>query len=165
MSREQANSAAYLDSFGGRDVVKLQGYHIAPPKNCVYKLCCSGSRVTVEFPLPETCGNFVYTGNKHLVLPMSEVGKVQEISRKNPDCNLHFVSQTAKCTLRVKTFERGAGWTLACGSGAVAVGYHSGIKGKIEIIHDGGKSMVEVKSTQVSLTTEPKIVYEGEFYD
>ncbi len=165
MSREQASSAACLDRSGGRDVVKLQGYHIAPPKNCVYNVRCSGDKVTIEFPLPERHGNFVYTGNRHLVLPKSEIRKVHEIARENPDCNIHFVSKIAEHTIRVKTFERGVGWTLACGSGAIAVGYHSGIKGKIEIIHDGGKSMVEVKSTQIELTTAPKIVYEGEFYE
>ena len=154
---------AYLDRFQGRDVVGLKSYHIAPPEN-IYKAEVLGNEVSVEFPLPVQEGNIVTTGNKHLILDMSEIDRVGEFSRLNPDCNIHFVKQLSSDTLRVKTFERGVGWTLACGSGAVATGYHSKIQGKINIIQDGGKAIVYVQKSHVNLTTVPKIVYEGEFY-
>ena len=155
---------AYLDRFRWRDVVKSRAYHIAPPEN-IYKAKILENDVSIEFPLPLQEGNIITTGNKHLILEMSEIDKVNEFSRLNPDCNIHFVKQLSSDTLRVKTFEKGVGWTLACGSGAVATGYHSKIQGKINIIHDGGKSVVEIKKSHVSLTTAPRIVYEGEFYE
>ncbi len=157
---ERAESEAYLDRFGGRDVVKSREYHIAPPKN-IYKARIAGNEVTAAFPLPEQCGNIIITGNKHLILDMSEINNATTLAKTNPDCNIHFVETVAQNILKIKTFERGVGWTLACGSGAVAVGYHSKIRGKIEILHDGGKSIVEVKETSVALTTQPKIVYKG----
>ena len=161
---EQANSGACLDRFIGRDVVKSKGYNIAPPEN-IYTIWINKNEVTIAFPLPEQCDNIIVTGNKHLVLNMSEIDKVDEISKLNSDCNIHFIEILSKNVIRVKTFERGVGWTLACGSGAVAVGYHSKLRGKIEIIQDAGKSIVEVKETHVELTTVPKIVYAGEFYE
>ena len=155
---------AYLDRFLGCDVVKSPAYHTAPQEN-FYKAQIFGNAVTVNFPLPQQKGNILTTGNKHLILDASEIGKVNEFSRFNPDCNIHFVKHLSSNTLRVRTFEKGVGWTLACGSGAVAAGYHSKIEGKINIIQDGGKAIVEIKKSYVSLTTVPKIVYEGEFYE
>ena len=155
---------AYLDRFRGRDVVKSRAYHIAPPKN-IYTAKILGNEVSLEFPFPVQEENILITGNKHLILDMSEIDKVNEFSRQNPDCNIHFVKQQSSNTLRVKTFEKGVGWTLACGSGAVAVGYFSKIQGEINIIQDGGKAIVEIKRSHVSLTTVPRIIYEGEFYE
>ena len=155
---------AYLDRFRGRDVVKSRAYHIAPPEN-FYIAKISGNEVSVNLAFPEQKGKIVVTGNKHLILDMAEIGRVDEFSRLNPDCNIHFVKYMSSNTLRVRTFEKGVGWTLACGSGAVAAGYHSKMHGKINIIQDGGTAIVEIKKSHVSLTTMPKIVYEGEFYE
>lgn len=153
-----------LDGFGGHDLVKLGGYHIVPPES-IYKARIIKDEVTVEFPLPHKRGNVLITGNNHMILDMSKIGEVSEFAKLNPECNIHFVEMLSNDTLRVKSFEKGVGWTLACGSGAVAVGYHSKLQGKINIIQDGGKSVVEVCETHVNLTTSPKIVYEGEYYE
>ena len=130
----------------------------------MYKTIISGDEATISFPMPKRNGNIIDTGNKHLVLKMADISRVEEIVKANSDCNLHFVEKLSDNEIRVKTFERGVGWTLACGSGAIAVGFHSGIVGKIKIIHDGGESMVEVKKSHIHLTTAPRLVFEGEFY-
>ena len=130
----------------------------------MYQTTISGDEATILFPMPKRNGDIIDTGNKHLVLKMADISRVEEIAKANQDCNLHFVDRLSDNEIRVKTFERGVGWTLACGSGAIAVGFHSEIAGKIKIIHDGGESMVEVKNDHIYLTTKPKLVFSGEFY-
>lgn len=163
-SSQSELAQACLDRFGGHDVVDSREYHIAPPES-LYKARIIKDEVTVEFPIPSRRGNVVITGNNHMVLDMSKIGEVSEFAKLNPECNIHFVETLSNDTLRVKSFEKGVGWTLSCGSGAVAVGYHSKLQGRINIIQDGGKSIVEVDETHVNLITFPKIVYEGEYYE
>jgi diaminopimelate epimerase len=106
----------------------------------------------------------VSTGNKHLILPIEDVESLDELTKRHTDCNLHFIKYIDKQSIRLKTFERGVGWTMACGSGAVAVAFLSGIQGKIHIVHDGGISTVEVLDDSVTLTTAPQLVFEGVMY-
>ncbi|MDR1333019.1 MAG: hypothetical protein LBJ69_01265 [Holosporales bacterium] len=80
-----------------------------------------GQEVTAQIPMPVADGRGIITvGNKHLVRLMSEIGDADRIAKKHPECNIHFVAVIDDNTIRVKTLERGAGWTRACGSGAVA---------------------------------------------
>jgi diaminopimelate epimerase len=117
--------------------------------------------VSVSFPKPYYEGEVILTGNRHLVFDMEEVTQADALAQQHPDCNLHFVSQVADDIIKVKTFERGVGWTLACGSGAVAGGFHSGIQGKVHVIHGGGQSTVEITQTYATLTTKPRLVFDG----
>ena len=130
-----------------------------------YPVHVENNSVTLSVPKPTMCDCIINAGNNHIVLDVAEIDNVDKISRNHSECNIHFVKQLSKNALRVKTFERGVGWTLACGSGAIAVGYNSKIEGKITIIQDGGKSIVEVFESYVNLTTSPKIVFEGEYYE
>ncbi|MDR1609504.1 MAG: hypothetical protein LBR78_01465 [Holosporales bacterium] len=124
------------------------------------RVCRPG--VTVGFPLPEPLGSgVVSTGNKHVVVAMDEIGEVDSISTHHSECNLHFVSVMGDTKIRMKTFERGAGWTNACGSGAVASVFSLGLKGRLEVQHDGGTSFVEIASDRVYLTVRPRIVFKG----
>lgn len=131
----------------------------------LYKTSVLNDSVTVSFDLPEKIGNIISTGNKHFVTKISDIENLDEIAEKYPECNLHFIDLISSNTIKVKTFERGVGWTLACGSGAIACGFFSKIKGKIKIIQDGGESIVEVFDNSVNLTTSPKLIFEGEFYE
>ena len=130
-----------------------------------YPVHVENDNVTLSVPKPTMCGGIIDTGNKHIVLDYKEIDNVYNVAKNNSECNIHFVEQLSKNKLKVKTFERGVGWTLACGSGAIAVGYNSKIEGKIAMIQDGGMSIVEVLEDHVNLTTTPKIVFEGEFYE
>lgn len=132
--------------------------------NRIYRSKVFGNHVTVSFPVPYRDGEVVVTGNRHLVLPVDDVSRLDELSTMHPDCNLHFIEFLSDRSIRVKTFERGVGWTLACGSGAIAVGFSTGLNGDIHIIHDGGESIVNVLSDSVELTTSPKLVFSGDFY-
>lgn len=122
--------------------------------------------VSIKFPRPINLSNdIVSTGNNHMICAMKMANMAEEIQKNNSDCNIHFIEKINHNSIRIKTFERGVGWTLACGSGAIAVGFYSHINGEIEIIHDGGKSKVTILENAALLKTNPKIIFEGNFYD
>lgn len=122
--------------------------------------------VSIKFPSPiNLAKNIISTGNNHMICDMDMKNFAEEIQQKNSDCNIHFIEKIDQNSIRVKTFERGVGWTLACGSGAIAVGFHIKMNGEIEIIHDGGKSKVTILENAALLKTNPKIIFEGNFYD
>ncbi|MDR1288785.1 MAG: diaminopimelate epimerase [Holosporales bacterium] len=105
------------------------------------------------------------TGNRHLVCNMKMVNLVIDLKNKFPECNIHFIECIDEF-VRMKTFERGVGWTKACGSGALAVATSQNLQGSVKIIHDGGTSIVRsYDDNRVSLTVRPKLVFSGDFYD
>ena len=131
----------------------------------IYKTSIDGAFVTVFFDKPQVKGDIILTGNKHIVRDIAEIKNIQDIKEQYSDCNIHFIKILSNNKIRVRTFERGAGKTLACGSGAVAVGFFSKLSGKIEIVHDGGSSYIEISDKCVKFTTSPKLVFEGVFYE
>ncbi len=132
--------------------------------NKIYEASIYQEKVSIIFDLPKLQNDIISTGNKHIVKNIREINNIVNISKKLPECNIHFIKILSNNKIRVKTFERGSGWTKACGSGAVAVGFYSRLKGKIEICHDGGSSFVEVLENQVKFTAKPEIVFEGTIY-
>lgn len=80
--------------------------------------------------------------------------------------NVEFVEVIGENKLRQKTWERGAGITLACGSGACAVAAaaaHKGLSGnKVEIELDGGSLFIEINAAGHILMTGPiAYVFDG----
>ncbi|MGH7180191.1 MAG: diaminopimelate epimerase, partial [Tepidisphaeraceae bacterium] len=74
-----------------------------------------------------TCASM---GNPHLVLycqrvdlvPLDEIGPILERHPMFPQrINVHFAQITSPSEVRMRTWERGSGITLACGTGACAV--------------------------------------------
>ena len=72
----------------------------------------------------------VSTGNPHVVLyvediddfPVEEIGPALELHEVFPRrVNVHFVQVLGPGEVRMRTWERGSGLTLACGTGACAV--------------------------------------------
>ncbi len=133
--------------------------------NRIYESAINQGLVSIIFDLPEIQDDIILTGNKHVVKDIQEINNIENISKEFPECNIHFVKILSNNKIRVKTFEKGSGWTKACGSGAVAVGFYSGLKGRIEIYHDGGSSFIEVLENQVKFTTRPEFVFEGTLYE
>jgi diaminopimelate epimerase len=103
-------------------------------------------------------------GNKHLVCDIKMIDSVMDLKNKFHECNLHFI-EFVDNLIRVKTFERGAGWTKACGSGAIAVTAAQNISDPVRVKHDGGISIVSDQGDIFSLTVRPKLVFCGNFYD
>lgn len=118
----------------------------------------------------------VNMGNPHCVffvddladIPVEDVGRTVEHNPIFPNrTNVEFVEIINDTKLRQRTWERGVGITLACGSGACAVAvaaHHSGRTGqKVEIELDGGSLFIHIREDGHVLMTGPyAYVFEGE---
>jgi diaminopimelate epimerase len=102
----------------------------------------------------------VNMGNPHAVLFVADADKADVAGigpgiEKDPlfpqKTNVEFVSIMGKDHLRMRVWERGAGITQACGSGACAVGVAAvrrGLTGrKVKITLDGGDLLIEWRET------------------
>lgn len=140
----------------------------------------SGMHVNMPFSvdgesLKVTC---VSMGNPHCVTfvdedvneyPVAQLGPKIELNEFFPNrTNVEFVEVLGPTELRQRTWERGAGETLACGTGACAVGVASVLNGKTErkmTIHlKGGDLEIEwdQESNHVFMTGPATTVFEGE---
>lgn len=103
---------------------------------------------------PATC---VTIGNPHCVIPMREIskelaceiGKYSESARYFPDrVNTELMKVVDRTNIAIETYERGAGYTMATGTGACAaagVAYKLGLTDNKVIVHmPGGDLQVEI---------------------
>jgi len=119
----------------------------------------------------------VSMGNPHAIsyvddvenFPLYEVGPKMEINKLFPrKVNAEFVQVIDKSTLKMRVWERGAGETLACGTGASAVLVASVLNGVSEraatIKLLGGDLFIEwsEKDNHVYMTGPAVTVFEGE---
>jgi diaminopimelate epimerase len=108
-------------------------------------------------------GDAVGMGNPHLVLhlateaeldavPLERHGPVLEHDARFPRrTNVHFTTVTGTDRLRLRIWERGAGATLSCGSGACAAAVSAGARGlvgtRVAVDVPGGALVVDVGDT------------------
>ena len=95
----------------------------------------------------------VNVGNPHLILFVDDIPSteaIKEIGRKiesNPifpqKTNVGFVKKLSEDIIELRVFERGAGLTLACGSGALAASIAAKQEGTICVHQKGGNLKVE----------------------
>ena len=129
---------------------------------------------------PVTC---VSVGNPHCVIPMREIskplvckiGNYSEVARYFPErINTEIMKVIDNNNIAIETFERGAGYTMATGTGACAaagVAYKLGLTGNKVIVHmPGGELQVETdENWDVYLTGEAfyvaKICLSNEFVE
>ncbi|MBI4714685.1 MAG: diaminopimelate epimerase [Nitrospirae bacterium] len=118
----------------------------------------------------------VSMGNPHAVIfipevrafPVKEYGPLLETHPAFPDrTNVEFVQVIGPQTLRVRVWERGAGETLACGTGAcaAAVAAHlHGLTARTVVVHlAGGDLKVHLSENNHVIMTGPAVeVFEGE---
>lgn len=109
-------------------------------------------------------------GVPHLVIEMDELVET-EIRRLGPllenhplfpqKINVNFVKQTSASSLEVVTWERGAGLTLACGTGACASFYALLHAGKLErnaaVTVPGGVLEISADDTEEIFMTGPAV--------
>lgn len=126
----------------------------------------------------------VNMGNPHCVFFVNEIdkewndAKVEEWGREfeiNPlfpqKTNVEFVQVIDKSTLRMRVWERGAGITQACGSGACAVAVAAIKRGlsnrKVTVKLDGGDLIIDWPNddAQVSMTGPVTYVFDGTLED
>ncbi|HUY69139.1 MAG TPA: diaminopimelate epimerase [Alphaproteobacteria bacterium] len=128
-------------------------------------------------PLDDPC--CVNMGNPHAVffvpdtakIPLGEIGPKLEYDPLFPDrCNIEIAQIIAADRIRMRVWERGAGITPACGSGACATLVAAVRRGlsarRAAIAMDGGDVFVEWRADDhVILTGPTAIVYRGELDD
>ena len=121
--------------------------------------------------------HYVFTGTIHIVIYVNEreltkdfvtkFGKlIQEDKNRFPDSiNVNFVSVIDKKSIKVMTYERGAGLTLACGTGSVAAAYISNIlkltDEKINVELLGGKLFIEKINDDLYMTGLSEYIFKG----
>ncbi|MER3495690.1 MAG: diaminopimelate epimerase [Armatimonadota bacterium] len=121
-------------------------------------------------------GTAVSMGNPHLVIFTDNVAAV-DLEHVGPRLetdplfpariNVHFVQVLSRTELRMRTWERGAGITLACGTGACAVGVAAFLNGLAEresLVHlPGGDLRIDYQeSGRVYMTGPARTVFAGE---
>jgi diaminopimelate epimerase len=98
-------------------------------------------------------------GNPHAVLfvdqvdavPLAELGPLLETNPAFPNrTNVEFVQVVDETRVRQRTWERGVGETLACGTGACAVAVASQLRG-----HTGERVTVELRGGPLELDWAP----------
>ena len=123
----------------------------------------------------------VSMGNPHGVIFFNDINDLNKVDVKsigkkiqNNDIfpegiNVEFATILKDKTIRMKVWERGAGRTLACGSGAcatlVAAEQQNLSLRKNDIILDGGKLTINwLESEDIIMSGEVKLVFKGNFY-
>ncbi len=124
--------------------------------------------------------NFVSMGNPHAVyfqddpvadFPLSRIGpEVEHLAIFPRRANFEVAHVLNRREIEVRTWERGAGETLACGSGActvaVAAKLHGYVGSKVNIKLPGGTLQLEWDGTGEVLMTGPaETVFSGEWPD
>lgn len=120
--------------------------------------------------------NAIYTGTDHLVVFIEDVNSINEEYAKalhnhklfTKKINVNFVKVKNRSELEIKTYERGVGFTLACGTGAVASfiisRLYNYVDSKIEVNYVVGKLVIEEINGEVYASGPAEKVAEGIFY-
>ncbi len=118
-------------------------------------------------------------GNPHAVLrvddvdqaPLASLGAAIESHPNFPQgTNVGFMEIVDQHTIKLRVFERGAGETLACGSGACAAVVYGRLRGwlddKVEVELPGGRLQIEWpgQNQPVRMTGPAKQVFDGRIY-
>jgi diaminopimelate epimerase len=122
--------------------------------------------------------NFVSMGNPHAVcfidepvadFPLKNIGPAVEKYKLFPEgVNFEIARVTSRSRVEMRVWERGAGETLACGSGACAVAVAGQMLGLtdpgVEVILPGGSALVDWnKKSQAFLTGPAEAVFTGDW--
>src|SRR5258706_1433481 len=112
-----------------------------------------------EFPVAAAS-----VGNPHCIIfvedaekaPVAALGPRIEIHEMFPErTNVEFIKVTDRTHLRMRVWERGAGITSACGTGAcaaAAAAFRRGyVDGKLEVLLDGGPLNIELRKNDAPI--------------
>lgn len=114
---------------------------------------------TLSFP----GADFVSMGNPHVVIFASalEDVDVEALGKANPDVNVHGAVVLDEHHMRVRHYERGAGLTYSCGTGAVACAAAAMRRGlvssPVDVNVPGGHVLVEWDGRSEAFLTGPAV--------
>lgn len=118
----------------------------------------------------------IYSGTSHLVVFVDDFSQIAEEYAKKlheyhffrSKINVNFVKVKSRSNLEIKTYERGVGFTLACGTGAVASFKISRmldlVDPKIEINYQVGDLFLEEIDDKIFMLGPAVRVAEGTYY-
>lgn len=142
-------------------------------------LAKEGQGEAIDFPLKIQDKEFKITcvsmGNPHAVIFVDDIdgfdvkryGLLIENHELFPKrINVEFVQVIDSGSLRMRVWERGAGETMACGTGASAAAVASGLKGftgrRVNVLLAGGELLIEWREDNHVYMTGPAVeVFEG----
>ncbi len=130
--------------------------------------------VRLEEPVPGSLG-VANIGNPHVVVmddpALSELELLDsalEFSNAVGGANVEFVTVNSRRELSVRAFERGAGWTQACGTGScatVAVLHSLGLCDDAVVVNNpGGQLSVTLTGAEVMLSGPVQFVADVEWF-
>ncbi len=147
--------------------------------------CCNASQVTagigegkITGKIPIECGNdvcdfyIVDVGNPHAITfeECFDIDAYGEYVSTHPKffnrTNVEYIKVLARNCISVDVYERGAGRTLACGTGAAASAYLAMTLGAVDssvvVELAGGKLLVELINNSLYITGDAKYNFYGE---
>lgn len=97
---------------------------------------------------------------------VNEIGSKMEVHPMFPrKTNVNFVLPVSENEIKIFTWERGAGRTLACGTGssssALLCHKLKGMSDRIKVVTEGGDLEVKILSDRVKLIGGAEIIFEG----
>ena len=134
-----------------------------------YKICCEDNSVLVKNIMPL----LVDIGNRHLVVFVENLDSDDILGYGtifseyfNGGLNVSFVEVISPSEINIKILERGAGWTLSCGSGAcssVKASLYNGLcKGIVKVNMPGGSLNINASENgDMFITGEVSLSYKG----
>lgn len=133
-----------------------------------------------EYTIDGECVKFqaLSMGNPHAVITlnnpemlsedeyMAKIGQALQSSPLFPDSvNVNFIIKVDNTTLHLRTYERGCGFTLACGSGACAsavAALSAGIiYAPVKLIMPGGELVIKLSDNHVFMQGDATNVFDG----
>lgn len=152
----------------------------------VFQVRIVGSEVELHFPMVESSlntssceifGQELFVQNflvPHAIvlntpeLDLPSLGPALTHAPQFPDqINVNFVRLIDRATLEVITHERGAGWTLSCGTGVCASALWASRRGLVEpslsVQVPGGRLWIELKHDAIVLRGPAERVFTGSF--
>ncbi len=173
-----------FDTLAGRIQPRLQSKEVrvdmGQPVLKAEKIPTKGTRRVIDTLLTWNSHQALVTcvsmGNPHAVVFVNDLGavpvtawgpKIETHAFFPKRANVEFVQVTGPCSAFVRVWERGAGLTMACGTGACAVcvaGVLTGrLQRKVTLSLPGGNLKAEwAGNNHVYLTGPAAFVYEGE---
>ena len=134
--------------------------------------------VALDIPFDQKQFGLISMGNPHAVcivdsvdsIAVEDIGRAVQMLPQFPDSvNVGFVEIVSRTEIRLRVYERGAGETLACGTGAcAAVAYArllEQLDSQVSVATRGGNLQIEWQGIghNLMMTGPAESVFEGEF--
>ncbi len=120
--------------------------------------------VSVEFTRPVIDTEFINTGVPHKVIVVSDLENIDPPTDNKHNVNFAHITPDK---INIRTFERGVGETLACGTGAAAVALYAfekhQMKNPIKVyVRSGDQLEFHIKEKTIEMIGPAQKVFEGE---